>query len=166
MNITRSRCLVTAAILATLAAAGCAKPVPPIVFPSAPPKPGPAAVLLEASPDANPDATGRPSPVVVRVYQLKADTAFKGAELFSLLDDDEKALGPELAMRDEYVLSPSERRAFELPYVEEVRFVGVIAAFRNVRDSEWRALVPVTRDNLTITVGRDRVAVTSTQPVS
>jgi type VI secretion system protein VasD len=165
MKITRSRCLATVAVLATLTVAGCAKPVPPIVFPSAPPKPKPAAVLLTASADTNPDATGRPSPVVVRVYQLKADAAFNGAELLSLLDDDEKVLGAELAMRDEYVLLPSEQRTIALPYVEEVRFVGVIAAFRNARDAEWRALVPVTRDDVTINVGRDRVAVTSIQSI-
>jgi type VI secretion system protein VasD len=163
MTVTGSRWLMAA--LCAVFAAGCAKPIPPIVFPSAPPKPKPAAVTLAVSADTNPDSTGRPSPVVVRVYQLKADTAFKAAELLSLLDDDENVLGAELAMRDEYVVLPSEQRNFELPHVEEVRFVGVIAAFRNVRASEWRALVPVTGDDLTITVGRDRVVVTSTQPV-
>ena len=163
MNL-RTGWLPMAAMCAVLLAS-CAKPVPPIVFPSPPPKPKPAAVMLAASADANPDATGRPSPVVVRVYQLKAETAFKAAELLSLLDDDETVLGAELAMRDEYVMLPSEQRTFELPHVEDVRFVGVIAAFRNARDAEWRALVPLAAEGLMINVGRDRIVVTSTQPV-
>ena len=52
-------------------------------------------LTLAATADSNPDATGRPSPVVVRVYQLKTDVAFKGAEFFALFDDDMKVLGPD-----------------------------------------------------------------------
>ena len=40
-------------------------------------------MTIAASTDANPDATGRPSPVVLRVYQLKGDGAFSRAEFFA-----------------------------------------------------------------------------------
>ena len=40
--------------------------------------------------------------MVVRVYQLKTDVAFKGAEFFALFDDDMKVLGPDLIGRNEY----------------------------------------------------------------
>ena len=62
------RCL--ASLLILLAAAGCA---------SGPKKPAEVRLALQASADTNPDASGRPSPVVVRVYQLKNDAAFTAA---------------------------------------------------------------------------------------
>jgi len=50
-------------------------------------------MTLAVSPDVNPDANGRPSPVVVHVYQLRADGAFRRVEFFELMDDSVKALG-------------------------------------------------------------------------
>ena len=58
--------------------------------------------------DTNPDSAGRPSPVVIRVYQLRTDAAFSKVEFFALFDDDQKVLGQELISRDEFVLAPSE----------------------------------------------------------
>src|SRR5262245_62038716 len=43
---------------------------------SNPPKPSNVKLTLRAAADVNPDGNGRPSPVVVRIYQLKTDTAF------------------------------------------------------------------------------------------
>ena len=99
----------------------------------------------------------------MRVYQLKADAAFAGAEFFALFDDDQKVLGPELITRDEYVLAPSERRTIEVPFADEARFVGAIAAFRDIRNAEWRVLVPAPRKGLTVAVERARVVVSPVQ---
>jgi type VI secretion system protein VasD len=149
---------VKVALLAVLIMTGCGKgaPPPPIVI-APPPKPAPAALTIAASADANPDDTGRPSPVVVRVYQLKADAAFAGAEFFPLFDDDQKVLGAELISRDEYVLAPSEKRIVEVAVSDDARFVGAVAAFRDIRNAEWRVLVPAARGMMTVAVERARV---------
>lgn len=114
-------------------------------------------MTLAASADANPDATGRPSPVVVRVYQLKTDAAFNAAEFFALFDDDQKVLGQELISRDEFVLAPSERRTIDVTLSGETRFVGALAAFRDIRNSQWRGLIPAPSKGLTVGVERARV---------
>jgi len=146
------------ALVAVLIMTGCGKaPLPPIVI-APPPKPVPSALTIAASADTNPDATGRPSPVVVRVYQLKGDAAFSGAEFFPLFDDDQKVLGPELISREEYVLAPAEQRIVEVAVSDDARFVGAVAAFRDIRNSEWRVLVPTGRKGMmTVAVERARV---------
>jgi len=114
---------------------------------------------IAAGADANPDATGRPSPVVVRVYQLKTDASFNGAEFFALFDDDKKVLGAELISRDEFVLTPAERRTIEVVVSDETRFVGAIAAYRDIGHSQWRALAAAApRKGLNIEVGRASVS--------
>jgi type VI secretion system protein VasD len=143
--------LVLAAALAG-AAAGCASA----------PKPSVTTVTVAASPDSNPDAGGRPSPVVVRVYQLKNDAAFNGAEFFALFDDDTKVLGEQLISRAEYVVAPSEKRTIELSVSPEARFVGAIAAFRDIGSSQWRAAAPVTPDDERLTVGVERARIVLT----
>ena len=56
-----------------------------------PPPPEPTRVVLEfeAAGDINPNAEGRASPLVVRIYQLKSYSAFRKADFFSLYDNDE-----------------------------------------------------------------------------
>jgi type VI secretion system protein VasD len=118
-----------------------------------------ATVSLSAAADINPDAAGKPSPVIVRVYQLKGDGAFSGADFFALFDDDMKVLGPELIGREEYVLTPSEKRTVELAVPKTAKFVGVIAAFRDIRNSQWRVIVPapLKKNNVMLSVERARV---------
>ena len=127
--------------------------------PVKPSKESKAKVALSAAADVNPDASGKPSPVVVRVYQLKGDAAFAGADFFALFDDEMKVLGPELIGREEYVLTPAEKRTVELAVSKTAKFVGVIAAFRDIRNSQWRVVVPapLKKNDVTLSVERARV---------
>jgi len=132
---------------------------------TAPPKPSKATVTLAASKDTNPDASGRASPVVVRVYQLKTDAVFAGADFFALFDDDQKVLGQELIGRDEFVVTPAENRIVEVAVAKTARFVGVVAAFRDIRNAQWRVVVPapLEKDDMTLAVERARVTFSPTK---
>jgi type VI secretion system protein VasD len=163
----RHRALAPALTLAAIVAVvGCGKtpppqPPPPSITIAAPPDAKvKASMTLAASADTNPDASGRPSPVVVRVYQLRTDAAFAGADFFALFDDDQKALGPEMISRDEFVLAPSEQRMIDVTVSGETRFVGAIAAFRDIRNAQWRVLVPAPRSGLKVAVERARIVLT------
>ena len=150
------------ALLVIAASGACGKPQPPALPPitiAAPPETKTkSAMTLAATADTNPDANGRPSPVVVRVYQLKTDAAFKGAEFFALYDDDQKVLGQELISRDEFVLAPSEKKTIDVAVSKETRFVGALAAFRDIRNSQWRGLVVAPqRSSLNVAVERARI---------
>jgi type VI secretion system protein VasD len=140
------------AVLVVLLAAACGSKMP---------KPSTTRLTFAATADSNPDANGRPSPVVERVYQLKADTAFSGADFFALYDDEKKALGPELIGRDEFVLAPAENRTVEVAVSADARFVGLIAAYRNIRNAQWRVVVPAPlKSNATIAIERARIQYT------
>ena len=133
------------AILTACVAASCASKPPPMAPPPPPPK---ATLVLQTRPDVNPDTSGRASPVVVRVYQLRTDSAFTGAGFSNLFDDERKALGADLIARDEYELIPGERRTLELAPPADMRFLGALAAFHDVRNSNWRALLAVPKNGL------------------
>jgi len=130
---------------------------------AAPPKPVQAHLTIVTSSDLNPDASGRPSPVVVRLYQLKGDDAFAGAEFFGLFDDEQRALGAELLTRSEVVVSPSERRTLNLTVAPDAHFVGALAAFRDIRNAQWRVVVPTWREgsrDVVVSIERARVRAT------
>jgi type VI secretion system protein VasD len=108
----------------------------------------------------NPDLRGRPSPVVVRVYELKSVTAFNSADFFSLFEKEQEALGGELIGREEFQLRPGETRPYQRQLQPDTKFIGVVAAFRDLENSRWRhtASVPAKREPA-VTIGVEGTAV-------
>lgn len=121
-----------------LALAGCAsKP------PAPPPKPTLIAVSLRADVALNPDARGRPSPLVVRIYELKSPVAFERADFVSLFERDQATLGAEFVAREEFVMRPGESRQWDKPAGADTRVIAAVAAFRDLERARWRATVPI-----------------------
>jgi|HubBroStandDraft_1064217.scaffolds.fasta_scaffold164280_2 type VI secretion system protein VasD len=118
--------------------AGCAAL---IACSTPPPKPQPVNLKLNltASADVNPDAQNRPSPVVIRIYQLKDDAGFKGADFFVLYDKEEATLAAALVSRVEFELAPGEKKIVDYSVSPDTRFIGVAAAYRDIRNAQWRA---------------------------
>ncbi|MET0335398.1 MAG: type VI secretion system lipoprotein TssJ [Rhizobacter sp.] len=106
---------------------------------------GPATLsaTVVASAQVNPDARRRPSPVVVRVFELKAPTLFEQADFVSLFERDQATLAAELVSREEFVLRPGDSKPITKPLAPETKFIGVMAAFRELERARWRAVVPV-----------------------
>lgn len=45
----------------------------------------------------------------------------------------------------------------DVTVADDTRFVGVLAAFRDIRNAQWRALTPTPRKGMTVVVERARV---------
>src|SRR6056297_1416255 len=73
-------------------------------------------LLLTASPASNPDRNNRPSPVLVRVYELRSAGAFETADFFALLELDRGVLGAEMLNRWEFQLAPGEIGSLEASF--------------------------------------------------
>ncbi|TAI61542.1 type VI secretion system lipoprotein TssJ [Bradyrhizobium sp. Leo170] len=102
--------------------------------------------VIEADELVNPNAHGKPSPVVVRIYELKSTTTFTQAQFFELFDDDTKRLGPDLVAKREVELTPGDKVDFERDTPIETRNVGVIAGFRAGNDAQWRSTAEIKPD--------------------
>ena len=110
---------------------------------------------IRAEPAVNPDRGGRPSPIVVRVYELKAVAAFNGADFFALYDKEQETIGGDLVGREEFLLQPSESRQYRRQFQPDTKFIGVIGAYRDLEQSRWRQVIPVpakSKATLTISV--------------
>lgn len=107
------------------------------------PKPAIVQVLLDVQPNVNPDSRGRSSPIVMKLYEIKSLAAFNTADFFSIFDRDKETLGDELLAHEEFQLRPGEKRQFNRQLQLDTRYVGVIAAFRDLERSQWRAVLPV-----------------------
>lgn len=124
------------ALAASILAAGC----------SSPPKPPPPTTVdgtIQASAQVNLSVNRRPSPLLLRVYELKTPSAFNSADFMALYQGDQAALAADLVAREEVMLQPGETRPYKKTLGAETKFIGVFAAYRNLEKATWRAVVPV-----------------------
>jgi type VI secretion system protein VasD len=147
----RSRVLLLlAALTAAALASGCG---------SAPPKAAAAKAKITASADVNPNAEGRPSPIHVRIFQLKEDGAFMSSDFWTLVDKEQETLGPALVQRLEQDLVPGEAKEFELKISPDARVLAVLAEFADYRNAQWRVIAKAPNKSLLDIVKKDRVAI-------
>lgn len=136
-------------LAAAIVASGCG---------SAPAKPAAAKAQITASEDVNPNSSGRPSPVHVRIFQLKEDGAFMGSDFWALVDKEQETLGPSLVQRLEFDLSPGESKEFELKLSPDARVLGLMAEYADYRNAEWRVVAQAPNKTLMDLVKKDRVS--------
>ncbi|MBK5353414.1 type VI secretion system lipoprotein TssJ [Pseudomonas sp. TH41] len=99
---------------------------------------------LTASDQLNPDLNGRPSPIVVRLFELKHPVAFENADFFSLYERAKESLAPDLIASEEIELRPGETVEMKLSVEKGSRYVGVLAAYRDLPETQWRYTVQIT----------------------
>ena len=113
------------------------------------PKPPIATISLNAQKDINPnqklyeDTELIAKPVVIRVYELKSLAAFNSSDFFSAFNNYRETLGPEHLNSEEFQLQPGKKMKFDLTLNFDTRYIGVIAAFRDLEHAQWRASAPL-----------------------
>lgn len=99
-------------------------------------------VKLEAGKDVNPDKeTGKPTPVVIWICQLRGNSGFLKAGQ-NLIADRKGTLGDDFLSETAMTLEPG--RSFELPdrdWNEDMRYIGVVANFVSLEGDDWKAVV-------------------------
>lgn len=98
---------------------------------------------IEVSPELNPDASGRPSPMVLAIYQLKSADGFLNKDFFSVFDPEGGALAADLIRRDQVMLQPGTNQSFDAEIDREAAFIGLVGAFSDLDQAQWRAVVQV-----------------------
>ena len=113
--------------------------------------------------NVNPDTHKRASPIVIRIYELKSSASFDAADFLSLYERDQATLQAEMGAREEFTLHPGESQPWEKTVGPDVRFIGVIAAFRDIEHARWKALIPVKANaRNAVTIRADEIVVIGT----
>lgn len=128
---------------------------------------------IEASAQVNADDTGRPSPIKLRIYELKELASFEEADFFSLQSDDKAALGAALLFRDELTLQPGGTHRIERKSHPDTKALAILAAYRDLsttwrytstlkpapKAAWYRALIPANKLDLTIKLQHQGIVV-------
>ncbi|MES9901533.1 MAG: type VI secretion system lipoprotein TssJ [Sedimenticola sp.] len=97
--------------------------------------------VIQVSEDVNPGFEGRPSPIVVRIYQLKSVDLFEKVDFFSIYDDEKTALSDPQLVREELDLQPGETIPYIRSWGADANYIGVVVAFRDLDNAKWRSYI-------------------------
>jgi len=113
------------------------------------PAPTKVSMNVMASNTINPNAEGRASPVVIRIYRLKSPAIFNEADIFQLFEAEGATLGPDLLGREEMVVMPGSNQILDREVPDDTTYIGVIANFRDADHAIWRGSAPITAHHTT-----------------
>lgn len=120
---------------------GFKKPdIPKPELPESAKPPRPMRLRVTASDSLNLDPQGRSLSLLVRVYKLRAPTAFLNApfDAFGDLAKEKQALGEDLIDVKEIVLAPGFKREINEKWAREATHVGVVGMFIDPAPQRWR----------------------------
>ena len=117
---------------------------------------------LIAKSDLNLDDEGRPSPLVVRIVELKASQSFESTGFFALYGDEKDTLGSDLVASEEIELKPGDIKDLKIALQPGSRLIGIYAAYRRLDEANWRMILPFSlnqNNQRTILLGAKGLAV-------
>lgn len=94
-------------------------------------------VQLKGDEKLNPDPSGKPLSVVVRIYQLNAVDAFRNADMAALWSDSKGVLKESLLSERTVTVVPNGLIKDSSKLSPEAQYIGVAAFFRDSTEATW-----------------------------
>jgi len=119
-------------------------------------------LTVVGGPAVNPNSQGRPSPVVVRIFDLVSTKAFEAADFQTLFEQTGESLKRDIAAQEELVVRAGDIQQRNRTLPPAVIAVGVAAGFRDLEHAVWHVTIPVKpgRHNfLLIDLDQDKIRV-------
>ena len=106
-------------------------------------------LTFKADADINPDENNLPSPLYIRMYELKSDKQFKNADFIDIYERDKEVLGADMIGKQRLKrLIPGEIREKDFVLDPQTRFVGLYAEFQKYKNSSFKILIPIEPTNV------------------
>ena len=104
---------------------------------------------LIATDNINPNRQGRASPVKVVIFHLRSADAFQSLDFFNLVNPDSGAIDADVIQRIDMQVQPGDTLSIAGEFDPETTHIGVLAAFRDIDNADWRTVLPLPEKSLT-----------------
>lgn len=106
-------------------------------------------LTFSAGKSINPDDNNTPSPLYIRMYELKSAKQFRNADFIDLYEHDKQALGATMLAKQRLKrIIPGETRKKDYVLNPKTHFVGLFAEFQHYRNSTYKVIIPVDPTNV------------------
>ncbi|MGO1768068.1 type VI secretion system-associated lipoprotein [Advenella sp. S44] len=123
----------TVGLIGAAALAGCASTESKMAVPYI--------VELKADSQVNPNASGKPSPIKITIYELKSTNAFDTANYFALMKDPRAVLGDQMLEVNSSIIKPGSTEEIKASGNTQAKAIGIVASYRDLNNSQWRLVV-------------------------
>jgi len=105
-------------------------------------------IKFKVDSDVNPDDDRKPSPLFVRMYQLKSTKMFSRANFIDLYEKDKEVLGADMISKQILRrIKPGESRNENFVLNKKTHYIGLYAEFLQYKKSSFKLLIPVVPSN-------------------
>jgi len=99
--------------------------------------------------DVNPDDDNVPSPLIIRMYELKSPNMFNKANFIDIYEKGAELLGADLIAQQQLKpIQPGENRKISFVLNKETGYVGFFAEFLQYENAEYKVIVPIAQTNV------------------
>ncbi|MDH5179567.1 MAG: type VI secretion system lipoprotein TssJ [Gammaproteobacteria bacterium] len=122
-------------------------------------------LTFKVAADINPDESRKPSPLFIRLYELKSTKMFNQVNFIDLYERDKEVLGEDMiAVQKLKRIRPGEDREDHLVLDEKTKFVGLYAEFLNYKNAKYKLVIPVVQHDFigttkTIYISRNIISI-------
>ena len=97
----------------------------------------------------NPDDSRVPSPVIVRMYELKSTKSFEKANFIDLYERDAEVLGNSLiAQQTLKAIKPGEENKANFVLSKDTQYIGLYVEFLQFDNSKYKVVIPIAQTNV------------------
>ena len=116
-------------------------------------------LTFKADASINPDDNNTPSPLYIRMYELKSDKQFKNADFIDLYERDKEVLGADMLAKQRLKrLIPGEKREKDFVLDPKTHYVGLFAEFQKYKNSTYKVIIPIEPTNVIASSSEVRVS--------
>lgn len=102
-----------------------------------------------ADADVNPDDMNVPSPVIIRMYELKSTKLFEKANFIDLYERDSEVLGKSMITKQTLkALQPNAQHKNEFVLSKEAQYIGLYVEFLQYENAKYKVTIPVAQTNI------------------
>ncbi|MCP4321111.1 MAG: type VI secretion system lipoprotein TssJ [Psychromonas sp.] len=97
----------------------------------------------------NPDDSKEPSPVIVRMYELKSTKLFENSNFIDLYERDVEVLGKSMITQQSLkAIKPSEARTANFVLSKDTKYIGLYVEFLQYEDAKYKVTIPIAQTNV------------------
>lgn len=89
----------------------------------------------------NPDKALESRPLNIAIFYLTDTEEFLAADYFDLFQSDINPLATSLVQKSNILVLPNNHKSYKEEIPKDVRSIGVIYQFRELEQSQWRAVI-------------------------
>jgi len=116
-------------------------------------------MTITANADVNPDDKKNPSPLILRLYELKSTKMFKRTNFIDMFERDKEVLGDSLVDKHRlHHIEPGEVREIKLVLNKETKYVGLFAEFLAYKNAKYKLVFPITQANVVGSVAKIQIS--------